>query len=469
MARLTRATQKVFAGSATNNGVFGSLQAGSGQLSNDVETIQSLPAYEEGWNAATTSSELLPPLEEFQGLQYVNSYQQAYMFQEGIPEWDSETTYYQGSWAKGTNSSGDYVIYESVSNNNTGNQPSTDDRTNWVEKSLGGGGMPIGTIGYTLRTDVPENCAWCDGSEYTQAQFPDLYQMLVEGKLQSLSYAEYTNRISSDGYCEFIGFDSLTTSFKVPTIPDSVVIGLNDSTPVIGTGIGIQLTDGTNSYTLGGVQDKDYSNGSLYRGGLGFTDENTNELPQTSGGWIGGNSFNKVAGLATDNSGIIADTSNLAKTLTLKYYVVLYTGAVEASVAQAQEFINALGGKANTDLSNINTTAKNTIAGLGMPSGEYIDLDFTTATQSMQTAVANGYLSAYDTSAGSNQFASINVYDENENQIYTNAVNSGAYTASSRWYIPLSPIKKGQKYQLSSNMTYGDKSLKFIYAEGSQN
>ena len=128
MARLTRATQKIFAGNATNNGVFGSLQAGSGQLSNDVETIQSLPAYEQGWNAATISSELLPPLEEFQGVQYANSYQLAYNYQEGIPEWDSGTTYYIGSVVKVITSTG-YQIYHSLTDNNVGNQ--TSNQTNW--------------------------------------------------------------------------------------------------------------------------------------------------------------------------------------------------------------------------------------------------------------------------------------------------------------------------------------------------
>ena len=129
MARLTRATQKIFAGSATNNGVFGSLQAGSGQLSNDVETIQSLPAYEQGWNAATISSELLPPLEEFQGLQYANSYQLAYNYQEGIPEWDSGTTYYIGSVVKVITSTG-YQLYHSITDNNVGN--ATSNQSYWM-------------------------------------------------------------------------------------------------------------------------------------------------------------------------------------------------------------------------------------------------------------------------------------------------------------------------------------------------
>lgn len=149
MAKLTRATQQVFAGSATNNGVFGSLQAGSGQYSNDVATIQSLPAYAQGWNSATISSELLPPLEEFQGLQYVSSYQLAYIFQEGIPEWDLGTTYYQGSVVKVYSSSGT-LLYSSLTNDNIGNDPTTS-TSNWVQF----GSLPdqTGNSGKFLTTD----------------------------------------------------------------------------------------------------------------------------------------------------------------------------------------------------------------------------------------------------------------------------------------------------------------------------
>lgn len=125
MAKLARKNQKIFAGNATNNGVFGSLQAGSKQLNNDIEVIQSLPAYEEGWNSATISSEKLPPLEEFQGIQYANSYQLAYILQEGIPEWDSNTTYYEGAVCKVLGTPGNFILYSSLINDNIGNPPAT--------------------------------------------------------------------------------------------------------------------------------------------------------------------------------------------------------------------------------------------------------------------------------------------------------------------------------------------------------
>lgn len=120
MARLTRKNIKVFAGNAANNGVFGSLQAGNPVTTTNVEQIQSLSAWNTGWNSATMTSEKLPPLEEFQGIQYVTTYQQAYIMQEGVPEWASTVTYYKGCLAKEVTSTG-FRIYNSLTDDNTGN------------------------------------------------------------------------------------------------------------------------------------------------------------------------------------------------------------------------------------------------------------------------------------------------------------------------------------------------------------
>lgn len=128
MARLTRKNIKVFAENATNNGVFGSLQANDPVTTTDVEAIQSLSAWGEGWDGATVTGEKLPPLEEFQGVQYVTTYQQAYIMQEGLPEWAASVTYYKGSLVKEVTSTG-FRIYNSLTDNNTGNLLS--DTSNW--------------------------------------------------------------------------------------------------------------------------------------------------------------------------------------------------------------------------------------------------------------------------------------------------------------------------------------------------
>ena len=122
MPKITRKQQKVFAVNASNNGVFGSLQANDPTYSQDPDLIQGRPAYSNGWNDATYSAEQLPPLEEFQALQYLFSRQLAYIYQEGIPEWDINTTYYKGSLVKSIQNDGSFILYVSLIDENLGNQ-----------------------------------------------------------------------------------------------------------------------------------------------------------------------------------------------------------------------------------------------------------------------------------------------------------------------------------------------------------
>lgn len=130
MPKITRKQQKVFAVNASNNGVFGSLQANDPVYSQDPDVIQGRTAYSNGWNDATYSAEKLPPLEEFQALQYLFSRQIAYQMQEGIAEWNSATTYYKGSLVKSIQSDGSFILYASLVDNNTGN--AVTDTTKWV-------------------------------------------------------------------------------------------------------------------------------------------------------------------------------------------------------------------------------------------------------------------------------------------------------------------------------------------------
>lgn len=128
MTRLARKNLKVFASGASNNGVFGSLQANNPTTTTDIEAIQSLPAWGSGWNSATASSEMLPPLEEMQGVQYVETYQTAYILQEGVPEWLSTCEYHEGSMVK-ENITGGFKIYTSLVENNINNALS--DTSKW--------------------------------------------------------------------------------------------------------------------------------------------------------------------------------------------------------------------------------------------------------------------------------------------------------------------------------------------------
>jgi hypothetical protein len=120
MARLARVTQPIFAGSASNNGVFGSAQAnaGPGTDSNVLATIMGLAAWSAGWLSAVIGGSKFPPLEEFQAIDYVITSQLAYLFQQGIAEYDTGTTYYTNSIVV---NGGTYDVYGSNTNGNIGN------------------------------------------------------------------------------------------------------------------------------------------------------------------------------------------------------------------------------------------------------------------------------------------------------------------------------------------------------------
>lgn len=122
MARLTRKTLSLFAGSAADNGQFGSAQASAPLVSSDPTVLQQLTAWTNGWFDAVIGGRRVPPLEEFQGVQYVHSYMAAYLMQEGIAEYDAGTTYYQHSKAM---QPGTYKMYGSITDANIGN-PLTD-------------------------------------------------------------------------------------------------------------------------------------------------------------------------------------------------------------------------------------------------------------------------------------------------------------------------------------------------------
>lgn len=139
MARLTRVPAKVFASTAntsTDIGQFGSAKSGTKVYTGDVATIQALPAYEDGWADAVLTGRNYPTMQEFNGLLKVMSYQTAYTMQEGIPEYDASTVYFNGSVIKALDADNKVVLYQSIVNNNLGNPLS--DTTKWELVQLGG-------------------------------------------------------------------------------------------------------------------------------------------------------------------------------------------------------------------------------------------------------------------------------------------------------------------------------------------
>lgn len=129
LPNLERKDLKLFANDAAaqdNIAVFGSLASANPQFSKDIEAIQNLPAFLQGWAGAITG-DASPALEDFNALFYVLFYQMAYLFQKGVAQWKATTDYYKGSFT----TDGNGAFYASVVDNNVGNDPATDDGTHW--------------------------------------------------------------------------------------------------------------------------------------------------------------------------------------------------------------------------------------------------------------------------------------------------------------------------------------------------
>lgn len=146
MEKLQRQTQKIFGGNAPTDdiAVLGSFKSGTPVYTDDVAALQNT-AFEEGYGAALIADEA-PMLEEQNSVPYVLSKQLAYLFQTGIPEWDENTTYFANTGLCQING----ILYKSLTNNNIGNNPTTDNE-NWELLSFGGnGGRNVGETVFSL-------------------------------------------------------------------------------------------------------------------------------------------------------------------------------------------------------------------------------------------------------------------------------------------------------------------------------
>jgi hypothetical protein len=126
MAEIPRKTAKLFGSNLTPSGnvaAWGSTATGTPVYSNDPDVLQS-SAWINGFNGAIIGNRS-PVMEEFNGNLLVAFQQIAYLLQSGVAQWDASTTYWPNNYARVGK-----VLYVSQTNNNVGNDPTTD-TNNW--------------------------------------------------------------------------------------------------------------------------------------------------------------------------------------------------------------------------------------------------------------------------------------------------------------------------------------------------
>lgn len=180
MSILTRVTAKLFGGSADPSivgqiGQFGSAKAGTKLNTDDVATIQALPAYSTGWAAAVITNKNFPPIEEVTGVLKTLSYQNCYLLQEGIPIWDAGTEYSATSVVKSF-SGNTLTFYKSKVDGNI-NHAITDDDYWTPALIIGEREVGVPQITLDFNGSLPPNCIDLQGQSVSQTTYNDLYSI----------------------------------------------------------------------------------------------------------------------------------------------------------------------------------------------------------------------------------------------------------------------------------------------------
>lgn len=372
MPKLQRKSAKVFAEQAQARvggvGQFGSLAAGNPQYSKDVDVIQALDAYKNGWSDAVVGNKS-PAIEDRNALDYLLSYQQAYIMQHGIPEWLDTETYYENSYV--VDSNGELRV--SVIDNNTGHDPIDDEGGQyWGYAGARGAGKQIGEVYYSqsnLATDNKGALPLFTGELISNAEnlYPQFYAWVLLHTELCKTQAEYDTAISTYGECPYYVINDTNKTIRLPKLTNYVKMA-NTTQGITQTSAGLPNI-ATPMYAENGIENNKMASGA-------GTAESVS--------WSASN-FNPIYGRS--------NTVTPAHT-TLYPWVCAYNGAAPASVAQAAQFQAALSSKADTDLSNVSATGKNTAIGWGMPdysAGVSLtnDTDFTATKAGVAMCIVN--------------------------------------------------------------------------------
>lgn len=144
MAKLDKKFQRIFAGDVPPNNIlaeFGSLKDGTVSYSDDISEIQSRSAWVDGFQSALINN-YTPTVQDLNSLFYVITRQISYLQQQGLTEWSSEITYYQGSlvleyvW---TDYRRGVAIFESLSDDNYNNALSNTSKWRCIKTNISSG------------------------------------------------------------------------------------------------------------------------------------------------------------------------------------------------------------------------------------------------------------------------------------------------------------------------------------------
>ena len=175
----------------------------------------------------------------------------------------------------------------------------------------------------------------------------------------------------------------------------------------------------------------------------------------SNGPWSGNAKRGKVSFSASNSNSIYGRSSTVQpQSIKVLYYIVMATTTKTSIEVDIDEIVTDLNGKADTDLSNINTSGKSFASKLGMPSSRYINLTLG-ASGTAYTAPANGWILCTLGLNANGWLAILNFWAQNS--------NLDGYVSILR------PLRKGEVFSVDYSGYVQTIFFRFIYAEGEEN
>ena len=179
MPKIQRTTQQIFAANAGSQQVtaFGTAKDQTPVYTQSVAQIQNTN-YGYGWSSALQPDKA-PWQEDMNALFYAITTQLAYLFQEGIPEYDAGTSYSAGALTKSSNTQGQLTIYKSLTDDNLGN-PLTSESYWSIFQSESAAGAAIYEIGLpqpTFSNTLLSNEIWLEGQTVSRTTYSKLFEI----------------------------------------------------------------------------------------------------------------------------------------------------------------------------------------------------------------------------------------------------------------------------------------------------
>ena len=457
MTTLSRVTGKVFGGSAPLDeiGQFGSAKAGTQLNTQDVATIQALPAYSNGWGSAIMTSRNFPPIEEVTGALKTISYQACYLLQEGVPEYDVNTNYSATSIVKSISGT-TLKFYISLQDDNQGN--SLSNATYWAEANLNSGR----NIGEIITSTIPLSDAGLhllDGALISgTGAYADFVSYIASIYNSSLNYfcteAQWQTSVSQYGACGKFVYNSTNNTVRLPK-----VTGFIEGTS--GTSTLGNLTEAGLPNITGNIGPYQVRAGIDFRKSGAFNSPDTETIHKTNDTSNTG-AGNRFIDFDASRSNAIYGNSATVQPQSIKvlYYIVVATTTKTSIEVDIDEIATDLNGKADVDLTNVNDTGDIKMAGAGMPSDTYVNLTLGSS-GSTYTAPANGWFNLSKNSGKTNAFVTLK-------NTMSNAVVTSNSSNSAHYCVCLIPALKNDIIEITYDATGVVGEFRFIYAKGSE-